>query len=249
MVYQVFYTLLFPPSIFIIMLAFFCCWLYKRDKRSSKILSVIILCFYIFTIPLFSNYLITSLESAYNPTVNIDNCDVIIMLGGGATLDTPNIDGMGHLSGASANRLLTTAVLYKKANLPIIISGGQVFSDSGEEAKISKHQLILLGVPEEKIILEDKSRNTIENAKYVRAVLNEHNFKKPILITSAFHMKRSVQYFFKQKIEAQPFPTDYTYSLDTSIRLSSFIPSSSSIYIVGLALKEYLGIAAGLLLS
>ena len=56
------------------------------------------------------------------------------------------MDGQGHLSGASANRLLTTVRLYEQSKLPIIISGGQVFPDSGNEAQISKRILISLRV-------------------------------------------------------------------------------------------------------
>jgi uncharacterized SAM-binding protein YcdF (DUF218 family) len=251
MLYQNIYNLFLPPGFFVIILIVFSCWLYKKDRRASQILAAITFCFYIFTIPLFSTFLVKTLENAYKPPLYADNnnYDVIIMLCGGATLDTPNIDGAGHLSGYSANRLLTTAILSKKANLPVIISGGQVFSDTGNESEISKRELVQLGIPEEMIIIENKSRNTAENAKYVRGLLESYNFKKPLLVTSAFHMKRAVLNYSKQEIKVQPFPTDYSCSINTTIRASSFIPSNGAFNGVGLSLKEYLGIAAALILN
>lgn len=246
MLYQDLYTLLLPPSIFIISLALFSGWLYHRDKTGARILAAITICFYFLTIPLVSNYLIHSLESAYQPPAHITGCDVIVMLGGGATLDTPNINGSGHLSGNSANRLLTTAILSKRTNLPVIISGGQVVADSGDEADIAKRLLVQLGVADKMIIPENKSANTIENAKYVKELLKSHHFHKPLLVTSAFHMPRAVQDFARQGIKVEPFPTDYLCDVHLSLHLSSFIPSYSALYGVGLSFKEYLGIAAGL---
>lgn len=62
-------------------------------------------------------------EDRYNPPRNPTG-DVIIMLGGGATLDTPDIDGLGNFGGNAANRLLTAARLQRQLNVPVILSGG-----------------------------------------------------------------------------------------------------------------------------
>ena len=83
--------------------------------------------------------------------------------------------------------------------LPIILSGGQVFPDSGNEARIAKRMLISLGVNPNDIYIEDKSLNTEQNAKFTAILLKKHHFKKPILITSAFHMVRAVQHFRKRR--------------------------------------------------
>jgi len=61
--------------------------------------------------------LIWSLEKKYQPPSEL-NGDVIIMLGGGAFADTPNVNGKGHLSSIAANRLLTCVQLYYKLDVP-----------------------------------------------------------------------------------------------------------------------------------
>jgi uncharacterized SAM-binding protein YcdF (DUF218 family) len=168
--------------------------------------------------------------------------DVIVMLGAGATGDTNDVDGRGELKGFGANRLITTARLYKLTKLPIIVSGGAVFKDSGNEAEIAKRQLVALGVPENKISLENKSLNTEQNAEFTKKVMNLKKLKRPILVTSAFHMERAVLNFSRFGITVVPFPTDFQTNQNMAIYPSKFVPSD--LMNARLALKEYLGILA-----
>lgn len=162
------------------------------------------------------------------------------MLGGGATLDTPNFDDKGQIYSEAANRLLTVLRLYQKTNLPILLSGGQVYSDSGNEAEIAKRELLSLGVPESKIILENKSINTEENAKFTKILLNKYGLHHPVLVTSAYHMERAVLNFKKYNIDVQPYPTDYQTSRKLSLYVNQFTPSINELTFS--AAKEYIGI-------
>lgn len=164
------------------------------------------------------------------------------MLGGGATLDTPNINTAGHLSGSAANRLITAAELQKMLNVPIIVSGGQVYKNTGTEAMIAEKILTALGVPENKIITESKSLNTTQNAEFTKKLLVKNNFKKPLLVTSAFHMKRAVLQFKRYSQEVTPFPTDYQSNVKQVIQIADLVPSADAMLEVSSTLKEYLGI-------
>ena len=148
------------------------------------------------------------LESAYQPPERPAG-DVIIMLGGGAYSDTPDVDGTGTLCASPASRLLTAVRLQRQLDVPILLSGGQVYEDTGAEAKIAKRVLMSLGVPEDKILTETRSINTSQNARFSAEILRENGLSHPILVTSAFHMKRSVLNFAKQGVAVEPFPTDY----------------------------------------
>lgn len=232
-----------PPGIFILALIIFSIKIYKYKAKLGKNLLILTLVFYIFTTPFLDNPIIRLLESKYT-VPNNPKGDVIVMLGGGATLDTPNLNFNGHLSGFAANRLITSAQLYKKLNIPIIISGGKVFKSTGTESEIAKNILINLGIPENSIITENKSINTTENAKYTKQILDKYNFKNPILVTSAFHMNRAVIQFKKFNVNVLPFPTDYQTNIHESIELNDFIPSSDSLLKLSLSIKEFIGIAA-----
>jgi uncharacterized SAM-binding protein YcdF (DUF218 family) len=241
LIIKVLYSIILPPSIFILLLVLLTIWARRREKKVSFILGMITLFFYLTSIPIVSDMLVKSLESRYSPSRSLDG-DVIVMLCGGATSNTPDINGLGNLSASSSNRLLTVARLHRLTNLPILISGGQVFESSASEAVIAKRYLIDLGFSSEKIIVEDSSRNTAENARHISEILNKNNFSKPILVTSAYHMERSVRNFKKVDITVQPYPTDYLINYDASINILSFIPSHNSLSNVYSCLKEYIGL-------
>jgi len=184
-----------------------------------------------------------SLESRYQPPAMVSG-DVIIMLGGGATADTPNVHGKGHLMGSAANRLLTAAQLYHITGAPIIISGGQVFANTGKEAEIARHILLGLGIPDEKIIVEGQSLNTTDNAKFSKQIVVERDFTRPILVTSAFHMVRSVGQFSKYNMTVLPYPTDYQTNTHFIFEWHQLWPRADAFYNSQLAIKEYLGLLA-----
>lgn len=118
----------------------------------------------------------------------------------------------GRSAQAQANRLLTAVRLQRKLDVPILVSGGQVYSDSGPEAQIARRILLSLGVPDDKILVETKSINTTQNAKFSTEILREHGLSQPLLVTSAFHMKRSVLNFEKQGVAVTAYPADYQVS-------------------------------------
>lgn len=184
-----------------------------------------------------------TLEQQYNQPSRLTG-DIIVVLGGGATEGTPDLDGEGNLSGPAANRLLTAARLYETTGLPVLFSGGKVFPDSGNEADISQRQLLALGVPQNKIYIENRSLNTEQNALYTAEVLNSHGFAAPVLITSAFHLPRAVLEFREAGLNIQPYPTDYRTSIPQQLYAGKFSPSSSGLSLTATALKEYLGILA-----
>lgn len=238
------YGFLLPPGLFILLLLATGMWLYRRQKRTARLLLILSLFFYLLSTQLTGELLLHSLEKMYQPPQAIKG-GVIVMLGGGATRSTTDIDGQGQLQGHSANRLLTTARMYKQTHLPIIISGGRVFADSGNEAEIAKRQLITLGIPKNKILLDNKSLNTEQNAEFTKKILSTHHFKQPILVTSAFHMKRSVLNFSQQGVTVQPYPADYITDATIAVYANQFVPSDLAN--IRLALKEYIGILARLI--
>ena len=239
----IYITFLLPPGLFIGLLALICLWLKKQGCRGVQALALITGLLYLISTPLVGDNLMRSLESRYRPPTAI-NGDVIIMLGGGATADTPNVNGLGHLSGFAANRLLTAAQLYQVTKAPIIISGGQVFANTGKEAEIGRHILLGLGVPDNKIIVEGKSLNTTDNARFSSEILNARGYKAPILVTSAFHMERSVAQFAKFNTSVTPFPTDYQTNTNFIFEWNQLWPRADAFYNTQLVIKEYLGLMA-----
>ncbi|QHW32095.1 YdcF family protein [Paenibacillus rhizovicinus] len=236
------YSFLLPPGIFIVLLAGAGVWLWIKRSRPPAIGAfAFALLLYLCSINVISDGVMRSLENGYAPPSGLAG-DVIVVLGGGATVDTPDIDGEGNLSGSAGNRLLAAARLYQRTGLPILFSGGKVFADTGNEAEIAKRELIGLRVPADRILVENRSLNTSQNAEYTGELLALHHLTKPILVTSAFHMKRSVMDFREAGMSVVPYPVDYKASRRASYALNKWSPSSTAMDNISVCLKELLGI-------
>ena len=97
------------------------------------------------------------------------------------------------------------------------------------EALEVKTLLLLAGVPEADILMEDKSRNTYENAQFTKKLLTRHpELNHFIIVTSAFHMRRATACFQKAGIPHDVFPADF-YSADRLLRLEDFIPAEEAL--------------------
>ncbi|AJY76242.1 YdcF family protein [Paenibacillus beijingensis] len=237
------YSFILPPGLLLLLLLVVAIRLWKKQPMYASILLGITFLFYILSTGFVSDKLVRSLEQSYEPPSNVQG-DVIVVLGGGATKDTPDFGGSGNLSGSAGNRLLAAARLHERTGLPILFSGGQVFSDSGNEADIATRQLLELGIPASDLLTENRSLNTEQNAMYTAAMLKERGYSRPILMTSAFHLPRSVLNFERIGVTVTPYPVDYWTSVNESLYPAKFSPSSSAFSASGTALKEYLGIAA-----
>lgn len=236
-------AILLSPGLFIACLLWLGMWSYRRDKKVAKLVVVIAISIYVVSSGFAAQGIVRSLESRYVPPLDVTG-DVIVVLGGGATIDTPNVDGKGHLSGSAANRLLTAIELYHRLGVPILVSGGKVYSNDGDEATVDKMILKSVGIPEADIILDSQSQNTTQNAENSARILAEKGFIRPILVTSAFHMERSVLQFEKVGVKVIPFPTDYFCNVASRYDSTLFWPSAGGTQMVAMGLKEYLGILA-----
>ena len=233
-----------PPGIFIVLffaIAFYCLK-FRNEPKIAMMIAALTFIFYLFSISFTAEKVMGSLESAYNPPANINdiNCDSIIMLGGGALPDMPDINGVGTLCSSPASRLLTAVRLQRQLHVPILLSGGQVYSDTGAEAKIASRILKSLGVDDNDIIVETRSINTTQNAKFSAEILNQHNLKRPILVTSAFHMKRAVLNFKQQGVDVIPYPTDYLVTHSPVFHYTKLRPQSEALLYNVMVLQETL---------
>lgn len=234
-------TVILPPISILLILFIYAFWLVRRDRLAGRWLLFILCIFYLLSTGFVGYGLLGALESRYTPPLIISG-DVIVLLGGGATKDTPNMSWQGHPSGAAANRLLTAAHLYYRLKVPVIISGGQVGEADGNEAVIYSNILQGVGVPLEKIIIEEKSLNTEQNAYFSSILIKQYGFQRPILLTSAFHMERAIKEFANQGVQAEAYPTDYRMNINNALSWRQFVPSMNALNATNMALKEWAGI-------
>jgi uncharacterized SAM-binding protein YcdF (DUF218 family) len=111
-----------------------------------------------------------------------------------------------------AERLTVVPELARRyPNARILFSGGSgALIGNGEvEAKLALGLLESLGVARGRLILEDHSRNTVENAIHSKAVVRPNPGERWLLVTSAYHMPWAIGVFRKAGFPVEPYPVDW----------------------------------------
>jgi len=145
-----------------------------------------------------------------------------------------------------ADRVTHAVQLYKIGRIKrILVSGGsgRLFATDRKEADDVAEALILMGVPDSSIVKESNSRNTHESAEAVRKILE--GTTKPsecLLITSAYHMRRSSACFAKVGWRMDCFSTDFISHRRKYSIGGLLLPSTEALDNWQLMIKEWVGI-------
>ncbi len=135
----------------------------------------------------------------------------IIVLGGGFE-GSVNLARGGYELNASGDRMVETAVLARRyPQARVVVSGGtgSLLLEGEADADSAPRLLTELGVAPERLVLENRSRNTHENAVFTRELVQPQPGEVWLLVTSAFHMPRSVALFRKAGFDVVAWPADY----------------------------------------
>ncbi len=149
-----------------------------------------------------------------------------------------------------ADRIWQAITLYKKGKIgKILISGdsGYVSGRGLKEAIQLKNVLIEWGIPEKDLLVEVKSRNTHENAFETKKVLDRSypHLEKRLLITSGFHMRRSIACFEKENIKCDTFSTDLITGPKSNYYWDQYlVPNLESLFGWNKLIKEIIGYAS-----
>jgi uncharacterized SAM-binding protein YcdF (DUF218 family) len=172
--------------------------------------------------------------------------DGIVVLGGPIDPDLSLAHDTAVFRG-SVDRMIATAALalrYPKAR--IVYSGGNnnlVFDDKAREIDYARAVFEALGVSSERLLMEGRSRNTRENAEFSKALASPNNGERWLLVTSAYHMPRSVGVFRSVGFAVEPYPVDWRMGGRSDL-LAFSIYSIEGLGRVEVALREWMGLAA-----
>jgi uncharacterized SAM-binding protein YcdF (DUF218 family) len=233
-------ALILPPGIFVIVAALVAILAARGKKKAAWILSAAdALAIYVLSTCAFSNMLVIPLENKYVPLTWKVDATAVVVLGGGFNDTSPEYGNAGALTSTSEKRAIYGLELANRYGLPLVFSGGKVFSlkKEGSEAEAAGRLWLSLGVDRNRIMLETESKDTKENASRVAALKGKGPF---ILVTSAFHMPRAMRTFEKAGINVIAAPTDFQ-GKRSPILWSDLMPDSGQLSLSRLALHEYFG--------
>lgn len=219
-------------------------WLLTRRGGFLVATVVVVGLLWMTATPLVSGGLQSLLESGSTelPAEALPKADAIVVLGG--TLSPPATPESDANLSAAADRLVYAARLYALGKAPVIlVSGGHGGGGAATNAE-SVHAAALLtgwGVPADAILTETESVNTYENAVYTKLMLDQHQLKSVLLVTSAMHMPRALATFRSAGVDATPAATDFEASGSGPGGLAAWIASPASLDVSTRALKEFVG--------
>jgi uncharacterized SAM-binding protein YcdF (DUF218 family) len=214
--------------------------LLSRHPRLGRNLIIIAwLALWSLSTPVISTMLLQSLENI--PPLQLDrlptNVDAIIVLSGGTYCDAPEY-GKDTVGPSTLERLRYAAELYRHTGKPILVTGGKLSNPIPEAIMMKETLEHDLHVPVR--WLEERSHDTMENARFSAAVVKDQGVRRIFLVTHASHIPRAQAAFQKAGFEVLPAPTKFT----TRCRLTplDFLPNSSALTVSANALHEWIGL-------
>jgi uncharacterized SAM-binding protein YcdF (DUF218 family) len=137
-----------------------------------------------------------SVDAEYD---DAQNADVILVLG-------CNVGSPREPSPCMQARAAHAAGLYLAGRAGYVMASGGPSHPEITEAAALARLLVRDGVPRDRIVLEDRSLNTIQNIRYSSALMQEHGWKSAILVTESFHIRRATLIAHDFGLEVWPSP-------------------------------------------
>lgn len=232
--------LLLPPASLLALIIGGLLLLRRHHTAGRALVAAGIVLLYLLSLEPVADRLIRPLESVSAPLEgNGIIADAVVVLGGGVN-DLSWARAQPEPSPASLQRLVEGIRLARAVRAPLVLSGGSgaVAPTAVREADAMAELAIRLGYPGRGLMIESRSRNTWENAEQVKTLISGRTI---ILVTSAFHVRRSSGMFRKQGFSVIPAPAGYR-SVTRPLSADAFIPRAAALDTSSTALAEYVSL-------
>ena len=228
---------LLPPGCVVAVLALGLVLTRRRPALARGLIAIALVALYGLSTPFAANQLRHHLESAPSDPVADESGRAIVVLGAGIQMDAPEY-GADSPSTDALSRLRYGAHLHRALGKPILVTGGAVL-DYRPEA------LAMKAVLENEFRVpvrwaERRSRNTLENARYSREILDPEGIQKIYLVTQSWHMRRARLAFEHFGFTVIPAATGYSRS--TPLTVLDFVPSADALLTSSRSFHEVIGI-------
>lgn len=217
----------------------------KKPKRRRNLLIASVVSLYLFGNPILFKWYANAWDIEPYKQGN-EKYSAVIVLGGFISQDE---NGKGFFNDSKDRFIQGTRLLANHTASHLLMTGGNgsLNQDGFSEGEFVRGELKKLNFPDSSILIEGKSRNTFENASLSHAILNRTNLKPPyLLVTSGFHMRRSLLIFKKEGLNVVPFPCDYKTRIG-KFTLFDLLPLTDTYSDWNQYIKEFIGYLVTLL--
>jgi len=224
--------------------------MWRRPRRLAALVAVGTVWLLIMSTPLISLILIRTLESKANQYADPKKLAgmgvryIAVLSGGFNEGDLTAADKLG----ASVLRLLEGGRLWREVpDCKLVLTGGKIpgLSRDLSIAQAMRNMALEMGIPEKAIVMESESWRTEDQARLIAGIVGSAPFA---LVTSAYHMPRSVLIFRQLGLEPIPAPCDFQ-ARKICLDYSALMPQAGALAVSQTAMKEYLATWAATLKS
>ncbi|MCW3070705.1 MAG: hypothetical protein JWO44_595 [Bacteroidetes bacterium] len=218
-------------------------FLAKDEKRKKKLLRAVLVLSLLFSNSFIFDEVARAWEIPATPYKDLKKYEYGVVLGGMSVYD-PSMERAQFYRGI--DRLIQAVELYRRGTIKKIIftgGSGRILHPEMKEGNYINRYLLYMGIPKEDVIIETESQNTRENATFTKKMLDDQKIRggDMLLITSAFHMRRSLGCFRKAGMSVDPYSTD-RYSGPRKFEFDYlFIPNISAMNDWDIIIHEMLG--------
>ncbi|MCG8480093.1 MAG: YdcF family protein [Spirochaetales bacterium] len=220
------------------------------------------------SIPAVSDPLMRGLEASVPPADPrmLEGAEAVVVLGGGVVRHSPaerlltaaadadecfeipnalvetfhSASARSALTAEAESRLLFAVRLARILGVPLVTTGGRVLAspEVPPEGEVAAALALELAFPASMVRVERESRTTAENARFTR---ERFGFDRVAVVTSAYHMRRSVFAFERAGLTAIPAPAAFR-SDKRPVGLIDFVPNSGALGDSSTVLRETIGL-------
>jgi uncharacterized SAM-binding protein YcdF (DUF218 family) len=169
----------------------------------------------------------------------------IVVLGGGLDQRLTVARGVAALTGSAGRMTEAVALARRYPEAKLVFTGGSadLIPDGLTEGAAARSFFHEMGVDDARVVIEEKSRDTAENARFTKALVGPKPGEQWILVTSAWHMPRAFGVFRAAGWSVLPWPVDFA-TRDSRDLLYPMPSPSAGLALVDLAMKEWVGLVA-----
>lgn len=235
-----------PPGLLWLVMAGGLAWTWHRRRmRESTIIAAFFVAYTVVGSPAAGSALLYSLEREFRSidAFEAGPFDAVFVMGGGTGVDP---HGRPFLT-LSGDRVLLGARLHEAGRTEIVVTSGSTIEGIGVQRDIADEAAVLvraMGVPDRAILRLPAPKNSSQEIEAYAAMARERQWDRVGLVTSAWHLRRSMRLAERAGLPAEPLPADFRGSLHWNGFLS-IVPDGRGFRDVSTACWEYLGAAVG----
>ena len=239
------WLLIAPDSLMVMLLVVGSFLLWRNQlKWAKRVLSLLVMSVLVIGLFPVGEWVLYPLESQYKANPELTSVDGIVVLGGAEQAELSHYWKQPAVN-AAAERFFASVDLHRRyPNAQLVFTGGSgaMLGQAYKGADVAYQLYQNQGVDVSKIIFERDSRNTIENALLSKRLVKPKAGEQWILITTAWHMPRSMGIFCQSDWSVIPYPVDFTSLPERLVRIDWGFSKHLANLTVGM--KEWVGILA-----